>query len=69
MNWTNQDVYFITHNNMFERLYKFMQFLDRHKEKHNTIEMEQDLFDFCLKIGFVSEDGIINFNGKTFILA
>lgn len=53
---------------MFGKLYKFMQFLDGHTERKNTIEMDQELYDFGREIGFVPEDGIIKFNGKTFVI-
>ena len=40
------------------------------KTDRSTVEMEQDLYDFCRGHipDFVSENGIIRFNGKVFFL-
>ena len=58
---------------MFERLYKFMDFLHRKidkypEEKYFIIEMDIDLYHFCVEIGFIPEDGIFKFEDKTFVL-
>lgn len=56
---------------MWEKFYEFLSFLDRKIEKNPkdfyfTIEMEQDLYDFCMSINFISETGFFNFKGKSF---
>ena len=58
---------------MWEKLYDFMNFLDRKIQKypfdlHHTIEMDLDLYNFGRKVGFVPENGIIKFKGVTFVL-
>ena len=58
---------------MWERLYKFMDFLKlkiaRYPlEKHFEIEMDVDLFEFCNKIGFIPDNGYFKFQGRTFVL-
>ena len=52
---------------MWEELYKYMKFLES-AENHRAIEMTQELYDFCREIGFVTEDGYVKFQGKTFCL-
>lgn len=59
---------------MLERLYEFLNFLHNKvekypDEKHFTIEMEQDLFDFCRETDLIPANGIFKFEGKTFVLA
>ena len=55
--------------NVYDRLYKFMDFLAK-KPDRSTVEMEQDLYDFCMDNmqGFINDKGIIHFNGKMFFL-
>jgi hypothetical protein len=58
---------------MWERFYNFLEHLDRTIKMHPnynhfTIEMEQDLFNFTKKIGFMPENGIFKFNGASFTL-
>ena len=52
---------------MWEKLYKYMQYLEK-LPNHSTIEMSQELFDFCEAIGFVTKDGYVNFMDKRFCL-
>lgn len=55
--------------NVYDRLYMFMYFLMK-KPDRSTVEMDQDLYDFCkyhIPV-FLGENGIIHFNGKTFFL-
>lgn len=59
---------------MLERVYKFLNFLHNKvekfpEEKHFTIEMEQDLYDFCTETGLIPANGIFKFEGKAFVLA
>ena len=59
---------------MWYELYKYMGHLQRlidknPQEKHFTVEMDLDLYKFAREINFVSENGYINFRGKTFGLA
>jgi hypothetical protein len=51
----------------WDRLYRFMQYLDK-RPNGATVELEQSDYDFFTKIGFVSEDGYISFHGKRFCL-
>jgi hypothetical protein len=58
---------------MWEKLYDFMNFLDRKIQRypfdlHHTIEMDLDLYNFGREVGFVPENGIIKFKGVTFVL-
>ncbi len=55
--------------NMYDRLYKFMNFLSKCPDR-STVEMEQDMYDFCMEHipDFIGENGIINFNGKKYFL-
>ena len=52
---------------MWDKLYLYMKFLDR-KQHGDSIEMDQDFYDFCREIGFVTEDGKVQFMNKTFLL-
>lgn len=59
---------------MWYELYKYCDFLNKKIEKypnenHFTIEMNLDLYKFAREINFVSENGYINFRGKTFGLS
>ena len=56
---------------MWERLYKFMDFLNRKIEKYPnenyfTVEMDVDLYHFANQIGFISDEGWFTFQGKKF---
>lgn len=56
---------------MWERLYKFMDFLNRKIEKYPnenyfTIEMDVDLYHFANKIGFIPDNGIFKFKNRSF---
>ena len=58
---------------MWEKLYDFMNFLDKKIQRypfdlHHTIEMDLDLYNFGREVGFVPENGIIKFKGVTFVL-
>ena len=58
---------------MWEKLYEYMNFLNRKIEKypnetHFTVEMDLDLYKFASEVHFVSNDGYINFKGKIFCL-
>lgn len=58
---------------MWEKLYEFMNFLDRKIQKypfdkHFTVEMNLDLYNFGREVGFVPENGIIKFKEVTFVL-
>ena len=58
---------------MWEKLYDFMNFLDKKIQRypfdlHHTIEMDLDLYKFGRDVGFVPENGIIKFKGVTFVL-
>jgi len=58
---------------MWEQLFEFMGFLCRKiasnpKEMHFDIEMDIDLYKFCNQIGFITDDGIFKFKGRTFVL-
>lgn len=44
-----------------------MKFLEN-RENGSAIEMDQDFYLFCRSIGFVTEDGYVIFNNKTFCL-
>lgn len=52
---------------VWDRLYRFMSYLDK-CPNGATVELEQSDYDFFTKIGFVSEDGYISFHGKRFCL-
>lgn len=54
-------------DSMWDRLYRFMSYLDK-RPNGATVELEQNDYDFFSRIGFVSEDGYISFNGKRFCL-
>lgn len=51
---------------MWDKLYLYMKFLDR--KEGGAIEMEQDFYNFCREIGFVTEDGKVKLMGKAFLL-
>ena len=58
---------------MCEKLYDFMNFLDRkiHQypfDMHHTVEMDLDLYKFGREVGFIPESGIFKFKGVTFVL-
>lgn len=55
--------------NMWDRFYKFLNFLAT-RTNFATVEMEQDLYDFCNNYvkGFIDDYGVIWFNGKKFFL-
>ena len=58
---------------MWEKLYELLKHLDRLTEKYPeennfTIEVEQDVYDFGIKIGIITDDGFIHFKNKTFCL-
>lgn len=58
---------------MWEKLYDFMNFLDRKIQKypldsHFTVEMDLDVYNFGREIGFIPESGIFKFKGVTFVL-
>lgn len=52
---------------VWDRLYRFMSYLER-RPNGAAVELEQKDYDFFTKIGFVSEDGYISFHGKRFCL-
>ena len=54
---------------MWDRFYKFLNFLST-RTNFATVEMEQDLYDFCNNYvqGFIDDYGVIYFNGKKFFL-
>lgn len=54
---------------MWDRFYKFLNFLST-RTNLATVEMEQDLYDFCNNYvqGFIDDFGVIYFNGKKFFL-
>ena len=58
---------------MWEKLYDFMNFLDKKIQRYpfdlnHTIELDLDLYNFGREVGFVPENGIIKFKGVTFVL-
>ena len=58
---------------MWYELYKYCDFLNKKierypDEKHFTVEMDLDLYRFAKEVHFVTDDGYINFRGKTFCL-
>lgn len=55
--------------NMWDKFYRFLIFLST-RINFDTIEMDQDLYDFCQNYiqGFIDDNGIIYFNGKQFFL-
>ena len=54
---------------MWDRFYMFLNFLST-RINFDTIEMDQDLYDFCNNYvqGFIDDFGVIYFNGKKFFL-
>ena len=54
---------------MWDRFYKFLNFLST-RTNFATVEMEQDLYDFCNNYvrGFIDDFGVIYFNNKKFFL-
>lgn len=58
---------------MWEKLYNFMDFLDRKISKnpnkyHFEIEMDVNLYHFANEIGFIPSNGMFKFGGRTFTL-
>lgn len=58
---------------MWERLYDLMFYLNKKIElhpweRHFTIEIDVDLYEFCNKIGFIPDNGIFMYNDRTFTL-
>ena len=58
---------------MWEKLYDFMNHLDRMillhpNEKHFDLEMDVNLYRFANKIGFIPDNGMFKFEGRTFAL-
>lgn len=51
----------------WDKLYEFMEFLSK-KPDRSTVEMDQNLYEFGVSIGFIPEDGIITFNQKKYFL-
>jgi hypothetical protein len=51
----------------WDRLYRFMSYLDK-RPNGAAVELEQKDYDFFSSIGFVTEDGYIEFDGKRFCL-
>lgn len=53
----------------WDKLYNFMMFLSK-RPNFSTVEMEQDLYDFCMLYtpGFIDDNGIIWFNGNKYFL-
>jgi hypothetical protein len=54
-------------DSMWDRLYRFMSYLDK-RPNGATVELEQNDYDFFSSIGFVTDDGYIEFDGKRFCL-
>lgn len=54
-------------NKDWNRLYRFMQYLKK-RPNGSAVELEQKDYEFFSSIGFVTEDGYIEFDDKRFCL-